>query len=82
MNNLAISYVALRRYDDALAIRRKVLEFFRRILPEDHPNIGDNGTSALVVMSAICVSSHAAFQTLPWAIWLFRSVILEGMMML
>jgi tetratricopeptide (TPR) repeat protein len=41
MNNLAITYVALRRYDDALSMRKKLLEFFLRILPSDHPNIGD-----------------------------------------
>jgi hypothetical protein len=41
MNNLAITYVALRRYDDALSMRQKLLDFFLRILPSDHPNIGD-----------------------------------------
>jgi len=41
MNNLATTYVALRRYDDALAMRKKVLDFFHRILPLDHPLIGD-----------------------------------------
>jgi hypothetical protein len=41
MNNLAITYVALRRFDDALAMRKTLLDFFHRILPSDHPNIGD-----------------------------------------
>ena len=47
MNNLAITYVALRRYDDALAMRKKLLDFFHRILPSDHPNIGD-----------VCITEH------------------------
>ena len=29
------------RHADALALREKVLEFRRRVLPEDHPNIGE-----------------------------------------
>jgi hypothetical protein len=41
MNNLAVTYGALGRHTDALVMREKVLEFRRRVLPEDHPNIGD-----------------------------------------
>ncbi len=40
MNNLAVSYAALGRHADALALQEKVLEFRRRVLPEDHPGIG------------------------------------------
>ena len=29
------------RYADALALKEKVLEFRRRVLPEDHPGIGE-----------------------------------------
>ena len=41
MNNLANTYGDLGRYADALALREKVLEFQQRVLPEDHPNIGE-----------------------------------------
>jgi tetratricopeptide (TPR) repeat protein len=40
MNNLAASYSALGRHQDALAMRKKTLEFQRRVLPENHPGIG------------------------------------------
>ncbi len=40
MSNLASSYSALGRPQDALALKEKTLEFFRRVLPENHPNIG------------------------------------------
>ena len=41
MNNLASTYSELGRHADALALEEKVLEFFRRVLPEDHPDIGE-----------------------------------------
>jgi hypothetical protein len=41
MNNLAVTYGALGRYADALALKEKVLEFRRRVLPEDHPHLGE-----------------------------------------
>ena len=41
MNNLASTYSALGRHDDALAMRERVLEFRRRVLPENHPDIGE-----------------------------------------
>ncbi len=41
MNNLALTYGALGRHTDALVMREKVLQFRRRVLPEDHPDIGD-----------------------------------------
>ena len=40
MNNLATTYGALGRQQDALALEEKTLEFQRRVLPENHPNIG------------------------------------------
>ena len=47
MCNLSCSLVELGRYHDALALQLEVLDFRRRILPENHPDIGAN---------AICVS--------------------------
>ena len=41
MDNLAMSYSALGRHEDALAMQERVLEFRRRVLPENHPSIGE-----------------------------------------
>jgi hypothetical protein len=41
MNNLATTYSALGRHADALAMLEQVLEFDRRVLPANHPNIGE-----------------------------------------
>ena len=41
MNNLAVSYSALWRHEAALAMNERVLEFRRRLLPENHPDIGE-----------------------------------------
>jgi hypothetical protein len=40
MGNLATTYSDLGRYADALAIEERVLEFRRRVLPANHPEIG------------------------------------------
>ena len=40
MNNLAATYSALGRHQDALVMMEKTLEFRRRVLPENHPEIG------------------------------------------
>ncbi len=49
MNNLATMYSALGRHADALAMGEKALEFQRRVLPANHPEIGEGcfETSAL-----------------------------------
>jgi hypothetical protein len=41
MHNLASTYSDLGRHADALAMKERVLEFNRRVLPEDHPDIGE-----------------------------------------
>ena len=41
MNNLAGTYRALGRHADALAMNERVLEFRRRVMPADHPSIGE-----------------------------------------
>ncbi len=41
MNNLAQTYSELGRHADALAMKERVLEFQRRVLPADHPHIGE-----------------------------------------
>ena len=50
MGNLAGTYSALGRHSDALAMKESVLELYRRVLPEDHPDIGEGH-----VWSAACV---------------------------
>jgi len=47
MNNLAASYSALGRHDEALEMREKTLEFRRRVLPESHPSIGEGDAVCL-----------------------------------
>ena len=42
MNNLANTYSALGRHQDALAMKAKTVEFMRRVLPENHPDIGSS----------------------------------------
>jgi len=41
MNNLAATYKALGRHADELALFEQVLEFRRRVLPANHPDIGE-----------------------------------------
>jgi hypothetical protein len=41
MGNLAETYRALGRHADAVAMREQVLELFRRVLPANHPDIGE-----------------------------------------
>ncbi len=40
MGNLAGTYSALGRHQDALVMGEKALEFLRRVLPENHPDLG------------------------------------------
>ena len=40
MSNLAASYSAAGRHEDALVLKVKTLEFQRRVLPENHPELG------------------------------------------
>ena len=40
MGNLANTYSALGRHQDAFVMMEKTLEFWRRVLPDNHPHIG------------------------------------------
>jgi hypothetical protein len=40
MSTLSAVFYELGQYEDAMVLREKSLEFFRRVLPENHPNIG------------------------------------------
>ena len=48
MNNLANTYSALGRHQDALVMQEKTLEFRRRVLPKNHPEIGVMGLWLLI----------------------------------
>ena len=41
MGNLARTYSELGRHADAVAMVEQVLEFLRRVLPANHPDIGE-----------------------------------------
>jgi hypothetical protein len=41
MGDLASTYSKLGRHSEALAMRESVLEFTRRVLPAEHPDIGE-----------------------------------------
>jgi len=41
MSHLADTYNDLGRHQDALVLQEKTLEFRRRVLPENHPDIGE-----------------------------------------
>ena len=53
MGNLATTYSELGRHADALAMGEQVLEFQRRVLPADHPDIGE-GCAGRDALHAAC----------------------------
>ena len=53
MNNLTLTYSALGRHADALAMGEQVLEFQRRVLPANHPDIGE-GCEGRDGLYAVC----------------------------
>ena len=48
MSHLAMSYSNLGRHEDALAMEERVVEFYRRVLPENHPDIGEGRVGSVV----------------------------------
>ena len=42
MHNLSATYSALSRHQDPLVLQEKTLEFRRRVLPENHSDIGES----------------------------------------
>ncbi len=48
MGNLADTYSALGRHQDALVLQQKTLEFYRRVLPQNHPDIGGGQLRLLI----------------------------------
>jgi hypothetical protein len=48
MVNVSNAYVALGRHQEALMMGEKTLELHQRVLPENHPDIGEMVLVALV----------------------------------
>ena len=59
MSNLAVSYSDLGRHEEALEMQEKTLEFRRRVLPENHPDIGDGHTPPLIPFYFIFIFVYA-----------------------
>ena len=53
MSNLASTYFALGRHADALAMHEQALEFRRRVLPGNHPDIGEGGEGGMGCMRCV-----------------------------
>ena len=60
MCNLAETYSALGRHADALAMQERVLDLWRRFLPENDPEIGDHDvhSDSLLHVNAFIVMSR------------------------
>ena len=54
MGNLAVIYGENGRNEDALDMDQRALEFQRRVLPEDHPNIGLSAVCSLFCFQSRC----------------------------
>jgi hypothetical protein len=42
MSNLALTLSALKRFEEALVLQEKALQFSRRVLPANHPRMGES----------------------------------------
>jgi hypothetical protein len=52
--NLALVYCILGRYVDAIALQQRVMEFYHRVLPKNHLDIGE-GHVWSDALHALCV---------------------------
>ena len=81
MGDLAQTYSALGRHDDALAMKERVLEFRRRVLPENHPHIGEGDVWYWIACTRFSdCDAWVLFdvQAWPWGILPRRTLPLEG----
>ncbi len=71
MGNLANSFSALGRHEEALAMMEMVLEFRRCVLPENHPDIGEgrvwSGAACGVLSGEGTGFAYCDVQARPWA---------------
>jgi hypothetical protein len=72
MGALASCYAALGRFEDAVLLHEKSLEFMRRVQPEKHPDIG---VILYFAVDLTCFFTRL-LQTTPCAVSLFRTCIL------
>jgi hypothetical protein len=61
MNNLASTYSALGRHEEALAMKERALELRHRVLPENHPHIGEGHVLIGVACGEIIVGRWFSF---------------------
>jgi hypothetical protein len=74
MNNLADTYGQLGRHQDALMMLEKTLEFRRRVLPENHPDIG---SSCFNISCSYCQAGdfHRATERAREALRIFQAAL-------
>jgi hypothetical protein len=53
MSNLSSTLDALDRPEEAIEMREKTLEFYCRVLPDDHPDIGEGDA-----LYRACIAFH------------------------
>ncbi len=72
MNNLGVTYCNLGRHSEALAMQESALELYRRVLPADHPLIGEGRVWGVLLCALfwwLLRCAHALdVQSRPWAI--------------
>ena len=78
MGSIASCYGKLGRYEDAVLLHEKSLEFMRRVQPEKHPDIG---VILYFAVDLICFFTRL-LQTTPCAVSLFRTCVLIDAKML
>ncbi len=61
MGNLATTYSSLGKYNEALCLHLEVLEFHRRALPENHPQIGEGDTALLLLLYFLSLPDNVPF---------------------
>ena len=74
MSNLANTYSELGRHQDALVLKEKTLEFFRRVLPENHPDIGTSCFN-LSLSYRQAGDSHRAIERAREALRIFQAAL-------
>ena len=80
MNNLAGTYSALGRHEDAFVLRERVLDVLQRVLPEDDPKIGE--LHGVVTDCMFNCDAFGMVQDRPCSILPTRTLLLGGMKML
>ena len=78
MNSLAETYFTLGRHADALAMFERALEFFRRVLPENHPDTGEEPVLSVAFTLLIVCFMFDVLQSWQRVILLGHTCILEG----